>query len=63
MPANLDLVRSILAGWEGGEVNSVEQLMNPKWADPRMEVVVADGPEPVRAGNRGPGRSRKDERD
>jgi hypothetical protein len=38
--ANVDLVRSILGAWEGGGLSSLE------WADPEIEFVFADGPEP-----------------
>jgi hypothetical protein len=40
--ANVDLVRSILGAWQRGELSSLE------WADPEIEVVFADGPEPGR---------------
>jgi ketosteroid isomerase-like protein len=37
---DVELVRSLYAGWERGDWSSIE------WADPEIEFILADGPDP-----------------
>jgi ketosteroid isomerase-like protein len=39
-PTNVELVRSLFAAWQRGDFSSTE------WADPEIEFVIADGPDP-----------------
>ena len=42
MSENLDLVRSIYADWERGDL--LRQRAHPEWVHPEFEWIVADGP-------------------